>query len=837
MLHLCKRLAAYPGRAVVQRLHPPPSILPARTTVNTQDLRKALETIRSKPVISSANTRPKKDDDALLLLINRTSTKTPEVRAAAITQFYLSNKESEYSGTTLAAVLESLKIQNNREENLNLFQKMISDPTLRKSLSSSDITNQLLYLSQVGPTRSFWQSVKILNQNGLVVPSDTYISIVENYWNKKEIAKAELFTNLIQHLGVQSEPVMMVMIERYRQIMDFQKAKIYEDLLKARGVQYEAIPKATQTSPPPKKKSSVSVDLRRKQNLISSINSSTRDNDKIIEMFEGVEELQDVASFKCYFTALMDKREYDQILLRYTDLTPQHRRDGRLMYLALRSAVAVDHRDMIQLILRDMQDNRPEFREPNDLDETLSLLIDLEGTLSLVKSFIQNNPGIPPHIHLKLFFKISSELGWKYYEDIVSTDTKVYPGFFDTAIECLQERGERQKINRVIEDFHMKGKTMSIRSWIRLKQLMKDGDAKWCEKAAELILTAEEKERRECYPIVLEEMNKCMDAKSIVRFFSRGRKYMDKDVLKRGYDIIMGALCREDVEGRSLPRIRQILQAAEADTITVSPEEMRRALSLMRQHGKVGEAEALFKQARRRNMLPEDIQTLSDEIIVILVKKAFSHIASGVETQFNMGGNNIKGIYWMETVSHSNNTGLIAFQIYPPENGQSVIPPEKLQKEIAKGTIRPEDPNAQKDLDGDMDERLDRVIKEVWNHYDPKNTGVLPKKILEKFIQDSLDLYAMRKGKKGAKEVVAPGVKFGPAMTETLNKISTGGQATFQQFENFLNCYDIDEALGSFLQISEVAVQHDVNFVDVSHLKSEAAAPKKVVYRDYSNLE
>jgi len=87
-----------------------------------------------------------------------------------------------------------------------------------------------------------------------------------------------------------------------------------------------------------------------------------------------------------------------------------------------------------------------------------------------------------------------------------------------------------------------------------------------------------------------------------------------------------------------------------------------------------------------------------------------------------MGGNNVKGLKMMET-------------IYPSPNGQSVIPQEKLDKEIRKGTIKADDPNAEKDLDGDMDERIDQCIKEVWSYYDPKGTGILPKKNLGKILQ------------------------------------------------------------------------------------------------------
>jgi len=189
-----------------------------------------------------------------------------------------------------------------------------------------------------------------------------------------------------------------------------------------------------------------------------------------------------------------------------------------------------------------------------------------------------------------------------------------------------------------------------------------------------------------------------------------------------------------------------------------------------------------------------------------------------------MGGNNVKGLYWMET-------------IFPLPNGQSVIPPEKLQKEIEKGTIVPRN-NSEKELDGDMDEYIDKLIREIWQFYDPKNIGIMPRKIMEKFFKDSLDLYALRQGRKKGSEVMPEGVKFGEAMRASFAKVTSNEKGcTFQEFENFINCYDLEEALGSFLNISEIKVQSNVQFVDTSVFKAEAEKPKAVQYRDYSALE
>eukprot|EP01114_Cavostelium_apophysatum_P000659 TRINITY_DN105_c0_g1_i1.p1 TRINITY_DN105_c0_g1~~TRINITY_DN105_c0_g1_i1.p1 ORF type:complete len:190 (+),score=51.69 TRINITY_DN105_c0_g1_i1:119-688(+) len=188
-----------------------------------------------------------------------------------------------------------------------------------------------------------------------------------------------------------------------------------------------------------------------------------------------------------------------------------------------------------------------------------------------------------------------------------------------------------------------------------------------------------------------------------------------------------------------------------------------------------------------------------------------------------MGGNNVKGLYWMETM-------------FPDPSGRSVIPPEKLQKEIEKGTIKPFQRD-EKDVDGDMDDYIDKVIREVWNFYDPKGTNMIPKALVQKFFKDALEIYAMRKGAKSSKEVLGPGVKYNDALTECVGKMTQTGQCSFKDFEEFLNCYDLEEALGPFLGIREVTINNRVEFVNVDQFKEQAAQPKKVQYRDYSGLE
>jgi len=178
--------------------------------------------------------------------------------------------------------------------------------------------------------------------------------------------------------------------------------------------------------------------------------------------------------------------------------------------------------------------------------------------------------------------------------------------------------------------------------------------------------------------------------------------------------------------------------------------------------------------------------------------------------------------------------------IFPSPTGQSVIPQEKLQKAIQDKKITPENPNAPKFLDGNMDDKADAVITEIWNYYDKNQTGVISKSTLKKFFEDALTVYALRKGMKDKKDVMPPQVSFGQACDQSVAKVTTNpnGQCSKKEFEDFINCYDLEEALGSFLGISEVMVNTSaVQFVDTSQLKGQGQQVKKPVYRDYSQLQ
>jgi hypothetical protein len=134
-----------------------------------------------------------------------------------------------------------------------------------------------------------------------------------------------------------------------------------------------------------------------------------------------------------------------------------------------------------------------------------------------------------------------------------------------------------------------------------------------------------------------------------------------------------------------------------------------------------------------------------------------------------------------------------------------------------------------------MDEYIDEVIKDIFAGYDPKGTQQLPNKVMQKFFKDALDVYAMRKGRKKGAEVLSPGVKMGPAMKSAVAKITTNPSCTFQEFEAFINCYDLEEALGDFIGVNEVAVDTNVQMVDTTQFKeAQTANASKIVYRDYN---
>lgn len=181
-----------------------------------------------------------------------------------------------------------------------------------------------------------------------------------------------------------------------------------------------------------------------------------------------------------------------------------------------------------------------------------------------------------------------------------------------------------------------------------------------------------------------------------------------------------------------------------------------------------------------------------------------------------MGGSNTKALYLCET-------------IYPPEDGRSCIPKEKLDKAIAKGEIPAPSADAEEDLDDDLDAKIDSCIKEVWAFYDKKATGFLPKKVVQQFFKDSLELVALRKNVK-TKDLFPPGVSMSKALDDAYASIDKSGlgKINFETFEEFINESDLDEALARITGNNEpIAINTSVRLINIDELQlSNSRHPK-----------
>jgi len=145
-----------------------------------------------------------------------------------------------------------------------------------------------------------------------------------------------------------------------------------------------------------------------------------------------------------------------------------------------------------------------------------------------------------------------------------------------------------------------------------------------------------------------------------------------------------------------------------------------------------------------------------------------------------------------------------------------------LAKAIEKGKIPAPVHAEEEDLDEDMDEILDKHIKEVWAYYDPKNQGFLTKKTAQQFFKDMLDLFALRKNMK-PKDLLGPGVSLSSALTSSFQQLdkSNTGTITFTEFEEFVNMSDLEEALSL---ITGKTGPVDINVSAVAKVDPEAMA-------------
>jgi len=194
----------------------------------------------------------------------------------------------------------------------------------------------------------------------------------------------------------------------------------------------------------------------------------------------------------------------------------------------------------------------------------------------------------------------------------------------------------------------------------------------------------------------------------------------------------------------------------------------------------------------------------------------------------------VKGIWLME-------------QLYPLETGESMFSRDpklkaELDKEVKKGAIRLPDPNKPIDVDDDQDAKIDDSVKEIWTYYDKKNLGFIDRKQARQFMEDALELFALRRGRK-AKELVNPQLNMSKALDQAVDLLDAGkrGQVTFKEFEDFVNSLDLDEALavvtGTTAPKDMAATVDPSKLVNVADI--QASNPKKVIpgHIEYRNYE
>mmetsp|Transcript_27343 Transcript_27343/g.30456 ORF Transcript_27343/g.30456 Transcript_27343/m.30456 type:complete len:200 (+) Transcript_27343:33-632(+) len=194
--------------------------------------------------------------------------------------------------------------------------------------------------------------------------------------------------------------------------------------------------------------------------------------------------------------------------------------------------------------------------------------------------------------------------------------------------------------------------------------------------------------------------------------------------------------------------------------------------------------------------------------------------------------NSVKGLKMLET-------------IYPTADKKTIFADpkmkKKLDKELAKdqkqGKPPPVDPNAgdEQPVDGNQDALIDKCVRAIWETYDPKNHGFLDKKIGTKFFIDAFEIYAYRKGQK-PKEALPPGNNMKKAAETCFTKMNKSGnqKITFQEFEEYINVYELDEALEPFTNQSGVNIDVErVDFVNVEQFRGQKKDGPKLVYRNY----
>eukprot|EP01128_Nolandella_sp_AFSM9_P000878 TRINITY_DN11002_c0_g1_i1.p1 TRINITY_DN11002_c0_g1~~TRINITY_DN11002_c0_g1_i1.p1 ORF type:complete len:192 (+),score=63.27 TRINITY_DN11002_c0_g1_i1:877-1452(+) len=173
--------------------------------------------------------------------------------------------------------------------------------------------------------------------------------------------------------------------------------------------------------------------------------------------------------------------------------------------------------------------------------------------------------------------------------------------------------------------------------------------------------------------------------------------------------------------------------------------------------------------------------------------------------------------------------------IYPHPQKATVFNDPKmsqnLEKEVRKRGMTLDDMYTDEEaLDGDLDADIQRVVHKVWEVYDVKKLGNINKKQATQFFMDTFNLYCMRSNRK-PKEVCKDPKK---AAAMSVQMLSSNPSIQYAEFEQFVFCYDMQEALKHFVGGQGIDINIEaVQKVDTNQFANAQAEQPKLVYRDY----
>jgi len=108
--------------------------------------------------------------------------------------------------------------------------------------------------------------------------------------------------------------------------------------------------------------------------------------------------------------------------------------------------------------------------------------------------------------------------------------------------------------------------------------------------------------------------------------------------------------------------------------------------------------------------------------------------------------------------------------------------------------------------------------------------------VVEQFFKDCLELYALRQGKK-VKDILPKSVVMKKSLALAVSKMNPTGNGivTKQEFQQFMNTYDMEEVLQDFFPPGDgIDINaSNINWVDTSQFANQAREGPALVYRDY----